>query len=209
MLLAVQTLLDRIIINTAATPTNQNITNMTAIHSNIPIVGFAAFSGTGKTTLLTAIIPILKQRGYRIAVVKHAHHQFEIDKPGKDSYQLRKAGANQMLIASRKRWALIVENNDGTRDPSLQQLINQLDTTSADIILVEGFKAEAFPKIELHRSEINKECIYPGDNNIVAVASDIKLNLPEHITPLNVNDAEQIAEFIIMNIINRNKRQAQ
>ncbi|WP_455220351.1 molybdopterin-guanine dinucleotide biosynthesis protein MobB [Kaarinaea lacus] len=181
---------------------------MTAIHSKIPIVGFAAFSGTGKTTLLTAIIPILKRRGYRIAMVKHAHHQFEIDKPGKDSYELRKAGANQMLIASRKRWALMVENTDDTGDPSLQQLINQLDTTTADIILVEGFKAETFPKIELHRRAINKDCIYPSDNNIVAVASDINLDLPEQITQLDINNAEQIAEFIVMNIINRNKRPA-
>jgi len=179
---------------------------MNIIKSNVPIVGFAAFSGTGKTTLLTAIIPLLRQRGYRIAMVKHAHHQFDVDKPGKDSYQLRKAGANQMLIASSKRWALMVENTDDTDEPSLQQMINQLDTNKIDIILVEGFKAEAFPKIELHRKAVSNHHIYPDDKNIIAVASDTPMTLPEHITPLDINNAELIADFIVTNIINRNNR---
>jgi len=179
---------------------------MNIIKSNVPIVGFAAFSGTGKTTLLTAIIPLLKQRGYRIAMVKHAHHQFDVDKPGKDSHELRKAGANQMLIASSKRWVLMVENTDDTGDPSLQQMINQLDSTKADIILVEGFKTEAFPKIELHRISANSHLIYPDDKNIIAVASDTPLDLPEHLAPLDLNNAEQIADFIVTNIINSNNR---
>ncbi|MCI0506349.1 MAG: molybdopterin-guanine dinucleotide biosynthesis protein MobB [Gammaproteobacteria bacterium] len=179
---------------------------MTTLKSNVPIVGFAAFSGTGKTTLLTAIIPLLKQRGYRIAMVKHAHHQFDIDQPGKDSYELRKAGADQMLVASRKRWALMVENTDDTHDPSLQDLINRLDLTATDIILVEGFKAEAFPKIELHRSAVKSDFMYPADNNIIAIASDKTLDTPEHITLLNINDPVQIADFIVANIIGTHSR---
>ena len=176
---------------------------MTPIQSIVPLVGFAAFSGTGKTTLLTALIPILKQRGYRIAMIKHAHHQFDVDQPGKDSYELRKAGANQMLIASRKRWALMVENDYQSNDPPLQTLIEHLDVATTDIILVEGFKAEAIPKIELHRHTVTKELLYPTDNHVIAVASDIKLDLPGHITPLDINNPKQVADFIIKNIIER------
>lgn len=177
---------------------------MTSIDSPVPILGFAAFSGTGKTTLLTAVIPILKQHRFQVAVAKHAHHQFDIDQPGKDSYRLRKAGANQMLIASRKRWALMVENDDDCGEPSLQALINRLDLAAIDIILVEGFKAETIPKIELHRNTISRDLLYQTDKNIIAVASDIGLELPKHITPLDINNAQQVAEFIITNIINKN-----
>ncbi|WP_455206326.1 molybdopterin-guanine dinucleotide biosynthesis protein B [Kaarinaea lacus] len=180
------------------------MTSKTAIYSKVPIVGFAAYSGTGKTTLLTSVIPMLKQRGYRLAIIKHAHHQFDIDHPGKDSYQLRKAGADQMLIASRKRWALIVENADDKKDPSLQDLINQLDVTSIDVILVEGFKADAFPKIELHRNGLNQGLIYPTDSNICAIASDKTIDAPNHITQLDINRPDQVAEFIIAKIINNN-----
>ena len=109
---------------------------MAKIKSKIPIIGFSAYSGTGKTTLLTSIIPILKQRSYRVGMIKHAHHQFDIDHPGKDSYELRKAGADQMLIASSNRWALMVENSNSESKPSLQKLIEQLDSSSIDIILV-------------------------------------------------------------------------
>jgi molybdopterin-guanine dinucleotide biosynthesis protein MobB len=174
---------------------------MTNIKSKVPIVGFAAYSGTGKTTLLTAVIPLLRQRGYRVAMIKHAHHQFDIDQPGKDSYELRKAGAEQMLVASSKRWALMVENTDDSHDPSLQDLVNRLDPAAADIILVEGFKAEAFPKIELRRGALNSDFIYQLDNNIIAIASDITLDTPENITPLNINDPVQIADFIVATII--------
>jgi molybdopterin-guanine dinucleotide biosynthesis protein MobB len=172
-------------------------------YSKVPILGFAAYSGTGKTTLLTAVIPILQQRGYRIAIIKHAHHQFDIDHPGKDSYELRKAGANQMLIASRKRWALMVESIDDSNDPSLQAMIKQLDINATDIILVEGFKTEAIPKIELHRSSVNQDFLYPADSNIIAVASDISLDIPDRITALDINNPRQVADFIITNIIDK------
>ncbi|MFL6712642.1 MAG: molybdopterin-guanine dinucleotide biosynthesis protein B, partial [Sulfurifustis sp.] len=112
-----------------------------------PILGIAAYSGTGKTTLLRKILPQLRGRGLRVAVVKHAHHSFDTDVPGKDSYELRKAGAVQMLVASRHRWALITETGDAN-EPRLDELLGQLDQSNLDLILVEGFKAEAFPKIE-------------------------------------------------------------
>lgn len=177
---------------------------MAKITSKIPIVGFAAFSGTGKTTLLSSVIPILKQRGYRVGMIKHAHHQFDIDHPGKDSYELRKAGADQMLIASNKRWALMVENPANDNDPSLQKLIGQLDSVSVDIILVEGFKSESFPKIELHRPEVNSNLMYQSDKNIIAIATDKSLILADKIPQLDINNPNQVADFVIANILNRN-----
>ena len=176
---------------------------MAKIKSKIPIIGFSAYSGTGKTTLLTSIIPILKQRGYRVGMIKHAHHQFDIDHPGKDSYELRKAGADQMLIASSNRWALMVETANSESNPSLQKLIGQLDSTSIDIILVEGFKAEQFPKIELHRSIVNSEYMYPTDKNIFAIALGSSEKVPDDIPQLDINNPHQVAEFIIETILNK------
>jgi len=182
----------------------QVLTNMAEITSKIPIIGFAAYSGTGKTTLLTSVIPILKQRGYRIGIIKHAHHQFDIDHPGKDSYELRKAGTDQMLIASNKRWALMVETSTNERDPSLQKMIEQLDSASLDIILVEGFKSEPFPKIELHRQETNTNLMYQSDKNIIAIATDQSQKISDDIPQLDINNPHQVAEFIIVNILKKN-----
>lgn len=176
---------------------------MNTIVSQVPIVGFAAYSGTGKTTLLTRLIPLLKQRHLNIAVIKHAHHEFDIDQPGKDSYKIRKSGANQMLIASRKRWALMVELDDQPEAP-LQALINQLDTTSLDLILVEGFKHEAFPKIELHRAELGKNLLFPADPTVIAIATDLtpdKLSAFRDIKCLDINHPAHIADFICDNLI--------
>lgn len=165
-------------------------------HSPTPILGFAAFSGTGKTTLLTQLIPLLKQRGLRIALIKHSHHNFEIDQPGKDSYRLRKAGADQVMLVSRHRWALISElQTENT--PRLADRLPYLDHAQLDLILVEGFKAEVFPKIELHRPILNKPLLYPEDTSIIAVASDKQLLLPKHLTLLDLNNPQQIAEFIL------------
>ena len=177
---------------------------MANINPPVPILGFAAYSGTGKTTLLTKIIPLLKEKNIRLGILKHAHHDFDIDQPGKDSYELRKSGANMMLIASRKRWALMVENETSLPEPSLQTLIGQMDTSSLDLILVEGFKHESIPKIELHRHELNKDYMYPNDNSIIAFATDTPLSnidSDRDIYQLDINNPSHIVSFICDNFL--------
>ena len=166
---------------------------MSQINASLPLLGFAAFSGTGKTTLLEAMLPKLVERGLRVAVVKHAHHNFDIDQEGKDSYRLRKAGASQMLISSRYRRALVTETPE--KEVQLPYLLNQLDQTELDLILVEGFKKLDFPKIELHRKEVGKPWLHPEDNNIIAIAANI---LAESALPqIDINNLDQITDFVI------------
>lgn len=160
----------------------------------IPVLGFAAWSGTGKTTLLTRVLPILRERGMRCALIKHAHHHFDIDHPGKDSYELRKAGADQVLIASRTHWALMVER-EWAQDPSLDELLGRLDTNLCDMVLVEGFKHARIPKIEIHRPVLGKPLLYPEDPDIIAVASDQLLDTP--LPHLDLNDPAAVSTFII------------
>ena len=160
-----------------------------------PVLGLAAFSGTGKTTLLKQLIPLLGQHGVRVAVVKHAHHNFDIDKPGKDSYELRKAGAQQLLVASDRRWALLTENNT-VADPKLADLITLLDPEHIDLVLVEGFKRTPFTRIELHRQSLGHPLLYPDDQNIIAVATDAALDTGS-LPLLDINDAVSIAEFVL------------
>lgn len=158
------------------------------------ILGFAAYSGTGKTTLLTQLIPLLRQRGLRIGVIKHSHHDFEIDYPGKDSYQLRHAGATPVMIVSPYRRALISEFNP-QQETSLAEQLTAFPCDGIDLILVEGFRHEAFAKIELHRPSLGKPLLYPQDHSIIAVASDQQLpnmNLP----CLDLNHPTVIADFI-------------
>lgn len=162
-----------------------------------PVLGFAAFSGTGKTTLLIKLLPLLEEKGVRIGMIKHAHHQFDIDKPGKDSYELRKAGAKQMLIASQKRWALMVETPEQQGDPDLNELLQQLDHSQLDLVLVEGFKHVSFPKIELHRPALDKDLLFPDDENIMAIATDEPDTLNTHLPILDLNNPVMIADFII------------
>ena len=162
-----------------------------------PILGFVAYSSnTGKTTLLVKLITLLRRRGLRLGVIKHAHHRFEIDHEGKDSYVLRKAGAEQMLIASRHRWALMVETPDTGGEPRLSRLVARLDRDALDLILVEGFRHEAIPKIELHRAALGNPLLAQKDDSIIAVASDTPLELPAGVAQLGINDAEQIAGFV-------------
>jgi len=162
----------------------------------VPVLGFAAYSGTGKTTLLTRLIPLLNSRGINIAVVKHAHHDFDTDQPGKDSYELRKAGATQMLVASSRRSALIVERKRES-EPRLAETLQQLDTSELDLVLVEGFKAETFDKIELHRPALGRPLRCAEDSNIVAVASDAPLPQVTHVPVLDLNEPGDIADFIL------------
>jgi molybdopterin-guanine dinucleotide biosynthesis protein B len=167
------------------------------ITASCPVLGFVAFSGTGKTTLLKQLIPLLKARGLQLAVVKHTHHQFDIDTPGKDSYELRQAGAEQVMVASRRRWALMVETPNEVEDPQLDTLIQQLDSAALDLILVEGFKHTAIPKIELHRPELQKPLLCPGDQDIIAVASDAPLGQQINLPVLALNNPEAIADFVV------------
>lgn len=166
------------------------------IEANIPVLGFAAYSGTGKTTLLKKLLPRLNSDGLRVGVIKHTHHHFEIDQPGKDSYELRKAGANQMLLASGRRWALVVETHS-EGDLPLQEMINQLDHSHLDLILVEGYKHEVFHKIELHRKVLGKPYIYPDDTNIIAVISDDELSKESSVPQLDFDDLDAIIRFIL------------
>ncbi|MBB1268434.1 molybdopterin-guanine dinucleotide biosynthesis protein B [Shewanella sp. SR44-3] len=162
----------------------------------IPVLGFCAYSGTGKTTLLTQLIPELNRRGLRLAVLKHAHHDFDIDTPGKDSYEMRKAGAQQVLVASHVRWALMTEApTEG--DPDLAHLLRQLDASKADLVLIEGFKKLALPKIELHRAAHNKPFIHTQDDNILAIACCDDTITPAEIARLDINNISQIADFVI------------
>jgi len=162
-----------------------------------PLLGFAAFSGTGKTTLLLKLIPELKQRGLRIAVIKHAHHNFDMDTPGKDSYELRKAGALPMLICSSRRTVITLENEIET-EPQLQQILTHIAADSVDMILVEGFKKWPFDKIELHRESTGKALMHPDDGNIIAIAHDNKAPLTNTNLPqLNINNINAIADFVI------------
>ncbi|MFQ5643373.1 MAG: molybdopterin-guanine dinucleotide biosynthesis protein B [Thiogranum sp.] len=167
---------------------------MDTLFTHPPVLGFAACSGSGKTTLLTALLPMLVDAKLRVAVIKHSHHDFEIDRPGKDSYRLRKAGARQMLIASPWRSALITEQPD-RREPELADLLLQLDRTRLDLVLVEGFRHSAFPKIEIHRAATGKPLLHCEDDSIIAVASDtdIDTTLPR----LNLDRPQDVAKFIL------------
>tara|TARA_R110002167_G_scaffold120730_3_gene298735 strand:- start:2740 stop:3354 length:615 start_codon:yes stop_codon:yes gene_type:complete len=162
----------------------------------LPLLGFAAYSGTGKTTLLKQLIPLLRQQGFRIGMIKHAHHRFDVDTPGKDSYELRHAGAGQMLIASGHRWALMTETPDAEEEPSLNDLINRLDLRTIDLVLVEGFRHLPFPKIELARPCLGKVPLHLYDPHIIAVATDQRGTGSPHLPELDLNNPEEIADFV-------------
>jgi molybdopterin-guanine dinucleotide biosynthesis protein MobB len=164
----------------------------------VPLVGFAAWSGTGKTTLLRQLIPVLRTQGISIGIIKHAHHEFDIDYPGKDSYELRKSGAEQTLIASTQRRALIVEHEEA-RELGLDELLECLDRSRLDVVLVEGFRHLPFPKIELYRSALGRPLMHPQDPNIVAIATDEALET--RIPRLDLNDPAEIAKFVVREII--------
>lgn len=183
-------------------------------NAKVPILGFIAPSGTGKTQLLKTLIARLTSNGFNVGVIKHSHHDFEIDHPGKDSYELRKSGARQMLIASKYRWAMITENENPVHEVDLNLLIQQLDQTVLDIILVEGFKFEHFAKIELYREAVSaarspKKPMYLSDPDIIAVASDTPLAEKMNVTALDINNTEQILEFIMQHFSIRKKTETE
>lgn len=160
----------------------------------VPVMGFAGYSGSGKTTLITKVIGLLRQKGLRTAVLKHAHHSVDLDKPGKDSYKIREAGADQVLLASDQRWALMVENPKDNI-PSLDQLLQHFDSASTDVILIEGHKSKEHPKIEVYRESCGHAPLYPGDSDIVAIATDSKLDT--ELPLLDINRPESVCEFIV------------
>lgn len=173
--------------------------NVATIQFPVPLIGFAAYSGTGKTTLLLKLLPLLKAAGLRIAVVKHAHHDFEMDHPGKDSHRLRTAGADEMLVAGRCRFAWIRECNENTAEPRLAETLAILDPARLDLVLVEGFKAEPFAKIELHRPSLGRPLMFPHDPHIVAIATDggALAQDPGALPQLSINQPAGIAAFVL------------
>ncbi|MEE2655192.1 MAG: molybdopterin-guanine dinucleotide biosynthesis protein B [Pseudomonadota bacterium] len=155
------------------------------------IFGFVGWSGSGKTRLIVKLLPILIERGYTVSTIKHAHHNFDVDKPGKDSFEHRKAGASEVMIASEKRWALMREHR-GAIEPNPVTLIAKMKPV--DIILIEGFKKYKHPKLEVYRSHLAKPLLHPEDPDIIGIASDQALKAT--IKRLDIEDFHAIADFI-------------
>jgi molybdopterin-guanine dinucleotide biosynthesis protein MobB len=155
--------------------------------------GLAGYSGSGKTTLVRALIPALVARGLSVSTVKHAHHDFDVDQPGKDSYEHRQAGAGEVLVSSARRWALMHEHR-GDREPTLDELLAKLGP--CDLVLVEGFKGETHPKLEVHRPSVGKPRLAGAVPGVVAVASDEPLDAGG-LPVLDLNDVDAVADFIL------------
>ncbi len=156
------------------------------------VFGIAGWSGSGKTTLLEKLIPELTRSGLTVSVIKHAHHGFDIDRPGKDSYRHREAGATEVLLSCNDRWALMHERR-AESEPTLNELLGHL--SPCDLVLIEGFKQEPVPKLEVHRPAHGKPLLFDGRSDIIAVASDGDLQIACPLLPLN--DVAAIARFII------------
>ena len=156
------------------------------------VIGIAGWSGAGKTTLLTRVIPRLVARGLRVSTIKHAHHAFDVDQPGKDSHTHREAGATEVLVSSANRFALMHELR-GHPEWTLDALLEKL--SEVDLVLVEGFKTQAHPKLEVYRAALGKPPLYPNDENIVAVASTgpVETNLPV----VALDDTEAVASVLV------------
>jgi molybdopterin-guanine dinucleotide biosynthesis protein B len=157
------------------------------------IIGLAGWSGSGKTTLITKLIPCLLAQGLRVSTLKHAHHGFDLDKPGKDSFVHRVAGATEVIISSAKRWAILHELRE---EPEWNMADLVAKMSPVDLVLVEGFKRDAFPKLEIHRAANGKPLLHPDDPHIVAVACDTKLPNVK-IPVIDLNDIEKIADLLL------------
>jgi molybdopterin-guanine dinucleotide biosynthesis protein B len=163
--------------------------------NEMKIFGLAGWSGAGKTTLMVELVRLINARGVRVSTIKHAHHDFDIDRPGKDSFRHREAGASEVLVTSGTRWALMHEMR-GAPEPRLEELVAHM--TPVDLLLIEGFKSHPHDKIEIHRSSLGKSMLWPGDPSIVAVASDVPLGeLP--LPRLDLGDPSAIVHFILGN----------
>jgi len=156
------------------------------------VFGIAGYSGSGKTTLIEKLIPVFTARGLKVSVIKHAHHGFDLDRPGKDSYRHREAGATEVLMLSGGRWVLMHELR-GVAEPSLEEQLAIL--SPCDLVLIEGFKAAAVPKVEVHRPDHGEPPLFPDNPHVVALASDGPVDTALPILPLN--DPGPVADFIL------------
>lgn len=161
--------------------------------SGARVLGLVGWSGSGKTMLITRLIPLLVRRGLRIATLKHAHHSFDVDKPGKDSYEHRKAGAGEVIVSSSQRWVQMHEL-DGGAEATLVQLLRRL--SPCDLVLVEGYKSEKHTKIEVFRQAVGKDPLYPGDRHIVAIASD-PIIVGAGIPVVDLNDIDAVGDMVV------------
>ena len=156
------------------------------------VIGIAGWSGAGKTTLLTRVIPCLTARGLRVSTIKHAHHAFDVDQPGKDSHTHREAGATEVLVSSASRFALMHELR-GQREWTLDALLEKL--SPVDLVLVEGFKTQAHPKLEVFRAAVKKPPLHPDDENIVAIASDKPIEAK--VPVVSLDDIEAVSDILV------------
>jgi molybdopterin-guanine dinucleotide biosynthesis protein B len=156
------------------------------------VIGIAGYSGSGKTTLIEKVIPLLVGQGLRVSLVKHAHHEFDVDRPGKDSYRHRHAGCTEVLVSSDRRWALMHELR-GAPEPTLAEQLRHL--SPCDVVIVEGYKREPIPKLEVHRRAADAPLLYPEDPHVIAIATDEPLDtsLPQ----IALDDAEGVARFLV------------
>ena len=161
------------------------------------IIGLAGWSGSGKTTLLAKVIPRIVARGLKVSTVKHAHHSFDMDRPGKDSHSHRMAGATEVLVGSANRWAVVHELR-GEAEATLPALLRK--ASPVDLVLVEGYKGESHPKLEVYRAANGKPLLHPGDPDIVAIASDTPLS-GVRIPVLDLNDIEGITDILLRHAV--------
>lgn len=157
------------------------------------VMGIVGWSGSGKTSLLVELLPLLREKGLQVSTMKHAHHRFDVDKPGKDSFRHREAGASEVMVVTSSRWVLMHESREEP-EPSIETLIARM--TPVDLLLIEGFKTHHHPKVEIHRASEGRPLLFPDDPGIVAIASDSDLpgaNIPR----LDLNDPKAISTFIL------------
>jgi molybdopterin-guanine dinucleotide biosynthesis protein B len=159
------------------------------------LFGFAGWSGSGKTTLIEKLIPRFTGRGLKVSLIKHAHHTFDVDTPGKDSYRHRHAGASEVLVTSSRRWVLMHELR-GAHEPTFEEQVKHF--SPCDLLLVEGFKHAPIPKLEVYRAETQEPLLHPNDAHIVAIASDTKVDT--RLPLLSLDDDAGIAEFIVRHL---------